>query len=315
MSASFLATASRRTVDASAPVADGSPPTLFGTATVFRELGHLIVGALPLPDAIAALGINRELCRWARVRLDEMWPRLSPLLAPPFGLRAHELLHLTELTRAVRHGSSRPLGNSGLLALSSALAVGALARLETLSLTEEGVGDAGCIALAQACAIGALARLQRLHLGQNEIQNQGLFALLRAWSGGSMAQLRTLDLGGNGIGDDGIVALAITCGAGVALAQLRFLFLGENVIGNVGISAISLCLSEGNLAQLEKLFLGNNMIGPEGIESLAAVLVGSTSPRLQSVSLQGNPGDPEPVQAALRERKKARPVKTHYFWS
>ena len=86
--------------------------------------------------------------------------------------------------------SSNQIGDTGLSALSGALASGALARCQKLFLQENKIGDVGCSALADACGRSALARCQTLGLGWNQIGDVGCSALAEACSRGALAQCR-----------------------------------------------------------------------------------------------------------------------------
>jgi hypothetical protein len=64
---------------------------------VFRELGHLIIDQLTLRDvAYGTYGVNRALRGLSRDHVEDLWPRLAPLLVEPFNAQRSGL-HFTAL--------------------------------------------------------------------------------------------------------------------------------------------------------------------------------------------------------------------------
>jgi hypothetical protein len=80
---------------------------------------------------------------------------------------------------------------------ASAIASGALHKLQELRLSSNQIGDAGMSALAGACARGSLAKLGYLGLGSNKIGDDGMKALAAAVAGGALNTLRCHVLIGN----------------------------------------------------------------------------------------------------------------------
>ena len=65
---------------------------------VFRELGHLIIDLLTLRDvAYGTYGVNSALRGLSRDHVEDLWPRLAPLLVEPFNVQRSGLLSCTTL--------------------------------------------------------------------------------------------------------------------------------------------------------------------------------------------------------------------------
>ena len=243
---------------------------------VFRELGHLIVGLLPLRDvALGTFTTDIKLRGHSRDRIDVLWPMLSPLLGAPFGLTRRDLLCRRELSLFRKR-----IGVTELQTLSSAIAIGALLSLLQLNLVGNQISDAGLTAFAEA------------------LQQSPMGAL--------PAKLKILDLSENGIGDAGLIAFAeaLKSPRG-ALGSCTKIYLSENKIGDVGMQALATAVSSGALPKLETLFLGNNKIGDAGLIAFAEALKSPRGglPKLEKLFVFGNPGNTAGVVDACKLRK------------
>ncbi len=96
-------------------------------------------------------------------------------------------------------------------ALTSAVAGGALQKLERLGLSENTIGDGGMQALASAVANGALPRLTWLDLRHNKIGEVNTFTT--AIRSGALAALKTLYIHDNALSDAAKEELKAACKA------------------------------------------------------------------------------------------------------
>jgi Ran GTPase-activating protein (RanGAP) involved in mRNA processing and transport len=185
------------------------------------------------------------------LRLDEAKTKASRLFSEPFNLSKRDLLRSTTLARNNMFGS---FGAKGASVLSQALLVGALPKLEQLSLYSNQMGDEGCKALAEHLPTS----LKTLDLGgRNQIGDEGCKALAEHLP----KSLEQLSLDDNQIGDEGCKALAEHLPT-----SLELLLLHDNQIGDEGCKA----LAEHLPTSLKELYLGgSNQIGDEGCKALA----------------------------------------------
>ena len=142
MSSSFLAACTIRSLDALDSPAEAPPPIARQASTVFRELGHLIVGHLPLVDLALIMAVDSAFREKARARVAELLPKLSHLLISPFNLKKRDLF------MRVLSLDYKNIGDGGVSVLADAIACGALGSLQTLSLKHNQIGDEGAKALA-----------------------------------------------------------------------------------------------------------------------------------------------------------------------
>ena len=198
---------------------------------------------------------------------------------------------------------------------------GALASLEKLFLTSNGIGDEGMSALAKAITPdkdgkGALASLKELQLGGNQIGDDGLKALAEACASGALDKLTVLHLGGgNQITDDGFATLMPFLKKGGELSNLTKFSIGSGVTDK-GMKEFADILSSGALASLEKLLLNDNGIGDEGMSALAKAITpdkdgkGALAPGA-IVFLSGNNATETGKQAML-DAAKARGLRVYF---
>ena len=142
MSSSFLVACAIRSLDALDSPTEAPPPIARQASTVFRELGHLIVGRLPLADLALIMAVDSAFRDNARARVAELLPKLSRLLISPFNLKKRDLF-MTVLSL-----EDKDIGDGGVSVLADATACGALGSLQTLSLNNNKIGDEGAKALA-----------------------------------------------------------------------------------------------------------------------------------------------------------------------
>ena len=142
MSFSFLSACAIRSLDALDSPTEAPPPIARQASTVFRELGHLIVGRLPLADLALIMAVDSVFRDNAQSRVAELLPKLSHLLISPFNLKKRDLF-MTVLSL-----EDKDIGDGGVSVLADATACGALGSLQTLSLNNNKIGDEGAKALA-----------------------------------------------------------------------------------------------------------------------------------------------------------------------
>ena len=292
---------------------------------VLRELGHIIVGLLPLRNIVlGTFRVDRHLHRLSLARVAELWPRLAPLLAVPFLLSRQDLLllrHLRLPSAQLPNGAYPPstdpvkklssaivigalpnltklqlfnqrVGHDEIISLSNAIKpttgnpMGALPQLEELDLNRNRIGDVGMQAFASAIANGALQNLKDLNLDRNNISDSGMVSFVEAVRSGALANLSDLTLAYNKISDAGMILLSEAFRSG-ALPNLNLLELGQNQIGNRGMSAFSKHV-RGTLLKLQILDLGDNRITGLGIMEISVVLWHGALPKLESICVTGN---------------------------
>jgi hypothetical protein len=179
MSSSFLAACAIRSLDALDSPTVAPPPIARQSSTVFRELGHLIVGRLPLADLALIMAVDSAFRDNARARVAELLPKLSRLLISPFNLRKRDLF------------------------------------MTVLSLDDKNIGDGGVSVLADATACGALGSLQTLSLKRNQISDEGAKALAQViYGSASVTSVRAFGNSWSSGDRRGQCSLLITCCAG-----------------------------------------------------------------------------------------------------
>jgi Leucine-rich repeat (LRR) protein len=262
---------------------------------VLRELGHIIVGLLPLRNIVfGTFRVDRHLHSLSLARVAELWPRLAPLLVAPFLLSRQDLLPLQRLRLETAHlpnGAYR-IGDP-VKKLSSAIAIGALPNLTKLQLLHR-VGDDGIISLSNAIKpttgnpMGALPQLEELDLNTIGIGDVGMQAFASAIANGALPNLEILDLRNNQISDPGMASLSDAVSRG-ALANLSLLNLEANKISDAGMISLSEAFRSGSLQNLTELGLFGNNISDAGMISFAEAVRSGALPNLDYLDLQGNP--------------------------
>ena len=213
---------------------------------VLRELGHIIVGLLPLRNIVlGTFRVDRHLHRLSQARVAELWPRLAPLLVAPFLLSRQDLLllrHLRLPSAQLRNGAYR-IGDP-IKKLSSAIVIGALPNLTNLLLFSQRIGHDEIISLSNAIKpttgnpMGALPQLEQLDLSTNRIGDVGMQAFASAIANGALQNLKELNLYRNNISDSGMVSFVEAVRSG-ALQNLKELELFQNDISDAGMAAFA----------------------------------------------------------------------------
>ena len=215
--------------------------------------------------------------------------------------------HLTAI--AFDNRGSPGIGDEGIGSLASS---GALARIQRLSLRNNGITDAGAPALAQLAALSHLdldgngltatgiralagsphmANLRTLQLYRNRLGVDGAEAIARSHA---LSGLRRLGVYATGVRDKGVAALA------GALTRLESLDAGKISIRDAGMTAIS------NLRGLADLDLYKSSIGDRGVRTLAESSDRTRLTTLRLMSNQiGDPGRAGPRGLALPRQHRA----------
>ena len=132
------------------------------------------------------------------------------------------------LTELHLYGTS--VGDEGVCELLTAATVGALPRLELLSLDgNKGVRSRSAVTLVDACAQGALPRLRDLKLAWTSIDDVAVAVMAKAGASGGFARLEGLHVEGNdGITLEGVDALAAALEAGAFPALMHLSLPGKH---------------------------------------------------------------------------------------
>ena len=251
-----------------------------GIAVAFSSVNRELRTATRAPrqqlkaDHEAAAALCRRLghrsCKALReVRVLECWGR---------GLSAEELGLLGELCSVLPELEGVELcepavGPDGVRQLVEALRAGALPAVTRFSVVRTHVCDAGATALATALDLGALPRLASLTLHNNgSIGDAGLVALAPALRG--LPALEVLVLNGSPIGDEGLAALVAPVSASPSatggLERLKELHLDDTQISDDGCQVLAIELAVGALPALEELYMQGIAAGDEANRAVYA---------------------------------------------
>ena len=175
--------------------------------TAFREVFEKIAEHLELEDFAVLLKVNKTFKAFALIRITP----LKCLLIPPFELKWSQILSLKKLylwsfLEGEGEGEEEikklHLRQPEMATFAAAVAIGALPRLQDLSLNYFGVE--GMKVFFEALEKGALPRLQKLSLSENNFGDGGMQVFSEALENGALPLLHTLHLLDNYLGDDGM---------------------------------------------------------------------------------------------------------------
>lgn len=171
--------------------------------------------------------------------------------------------------------SGNPLGDAGVAALGSAIALVTLTSLSRLYLDRTGMHNDGCAALARAAAAGAgqtLPMLSELWLSNNHIGDDGAVQLFNAIGGGAMPSLGDLRLQFNELGDASAAALVAAAGGGAGLARTWYLGLSNNRLTDAALGALTESITAGGMARLEFITVNGDAISAEAEQGVQGAL-------------------------------------------
>ncbi|KAL2621595.1 hypothetical protein R1flu_001800 [Riccia fluitans] len=214
------------------------------------------------------------------------------------------------------------IGDSGLIALTTALGSGSVPHLKSLqigdfdkSLHDEVFGLQSARALAELFLLGSLPQFEDLRLTGLHSE-EGVVAILTGMEAGKFAKFKKLRLEECEIGFEGALAVVKALHS-PNFSALETLNLQDNVgqaLGDDGVVILSSALRTAHLNVLQNLWLHNVSMGERGLMELASVLGDGCLPSLKKLYVAGANHTPATTDAFIQAyRENSSLVVTIYL--